>query len=63
MAVQSSMMCYQVVKSFELLVNFQNAVNEVVYNKGEMFTTNRVSENVKQLEQDGYIRFKQKLVW
>lgn len=64
MAIRNSVMhCYQVCKNFTRVVKFSNVIAEEVYKQGEIFTTKQINDGVKLLEKDGFIKFKQKLVW
>lgn len=59
----TTMLVYNVVKPFNLIMNFNNETDEVRYFRGEVFTTKQINNNTKQLEENGFIKFKQKLVW
>lgn len=59
----TSLLVYKVERPFKISMNFNNEVDEVKYFRGEVFTTKLINNNTKQLEENGFIKFKQKLVW
>jgi len=64
MAIRNSVFhIYNVTKEFIVSEKVNNCVNEVAYRRGEIYTAKQVNGNVKQLEEAGFIKFKQKLVW
>ena len=59
----ATLLVFSVNKPFETSFGFDNSTVPVKHYRGDVFTSKDKNENIKLLENKGFIKFKQKLVW